>query len=68
MATTQGLSIGELLYKIKELGNYSDWRDLFQAIHDWGYTTDFTYNPVTDAERTELQEYLRDFIADVYGD
>lgn len=68
MATTANKTVNQLLNQIKELGEYDDWRDVFEAIHNWGYNTDFTYNPITDTHRTSVIAYLRDFIADIYND
>jgi hypothetical protein len=68
MATMIGKTAAEMLLHIKDVGEFDDWRDVFQAIHEWGYKTDFTYNPVTDINRNPVEEYLREFIAAVYND
>ncbi len=42
---------------------YEEYRDLFEAIHNFGYTTDFTYR---DSVTTNQDEFISHFIASHY--
>ena len=47
---------------VKKILGFEDMRDFFEAIHQWGYSRDFTY------QRTEynLQSYLRLWLREEY--
>lgn len=62
------VTLEDLFEFIKSKEKTDDWRDLFQFIHNWGYNTDFTYNPITDPERHSVKEYLKEFIEGVYAE
>lgn len=58
-----------ILTKIQaKADKYDDWRDIFERIHNWGYNTDFTADPITDPSRTSVVEYLQRYYDDVYGE
>lgn len=57
-----------ILNYIKEVGKFDDWRDVFESIRNWGYNSDFTYNPITDTNKSTVKAYLLVYIKDVYGD
>jgi uncharacterized protein YgfB (UPF0149 family) len=56
----------KILNEIKRLQGHEDWRNVFEDIHNWGYTTDFTYNPVTDVMQTTVDQYLKEYVSDVF--
>ena len=63
------MELQEVLDKIKaKADKYDDWRDIFERIHNWGYNTDFTYDPITDPEKTTAAMYLQRYYDDVYGE
>lgn len=49
---------------IKTLG-FDDIRDFFESVHDFGYTTDFTYN---DAQTTDFYHFMRRYLKDTFLD
>ena len=56
------LDEGQLLQYIQVHETHDDYRDMFEQIHNWGYHSDFTYNNVTDPEKTTIKEYLIEYI------
>ena len=61
-------TVQSIFAKLQAVNPNDDWRDIFEKIHNWGYNTDFTYDPITDPGRTPLVKYLQRYWDDVYGD
>lgn len=59
LAKHRTLEITNIL--ISKLG-FDDMRDFVKSIGDWGYTTDFTYNPATRNWQSFLRQYIKEII------
>lgn len=44
---------------------FDDWRDFFEALHNWGYNTDFTYN---EDSTTKLDKFVANFLLSYFLD
>lgn len=50
--------------RLVKILDMDDLRDLFEAIHQWGYNRDFTYRD--GQARSSVQQYLRRWLRETY--